>query len=96
MFREVNERVREVHSEDASFEILCECGSENCTAALELDVATYGQVRSNPRRFLILPGHDMALRESVVDQRDGYFIVEKIGELGAIAERFDPHSGAAT
>jgi hypothetical protein len=95
MFREVNERVYELRSEDASFEILCECGSEDCTATLALDEATYEKVRTNARRFVILPGHDMAQRERVVDRRDGYFIVEKIGELGAIAERFDPRSGAS-
>jgi hypothetical protein len=95
MFREVNERIQELHLDDTSLEILCECGSAACTAALELDIATYEQVRGHARRFVVLPGHEMSERERVVGQADGYLVVEKVAHHGAIAERFDPRSGSA-
>ncbi len=96
MFREVNERIRNLASEEASLGILCECGSAECTATLEIDRKVYEQVRSKAREFVVLPGHEMLERERMVGQREGYLIVEKLGDHGAVAERFDPRSSAAS
>jgi hypothetical protein len=34
-------------------------------------------VRRNPRRFLIIAGHEVPDIESVVDRGDGFFVIEK-------------------
>jgi hypothetical protein len=52
---------------------------------VSLDV--YESVRANPRRFIVKPGHERRELERVVDARDGYLVVEKVGDAGAVAER---------
>ena len=60
LFREVNERIRSV-SEDwakgdrtSRIEFVCECSRESCFETVGLTVAEYEEVRSDPRRFLIV------------------------------------------
>jgi hypothetical protein len=43
-------------------------------------------VRSHPRRFVVLPGHEETAIESIVEVYPGYVVVEKRGEAGRIAE----------
>jgi hypothetical protein len=43
-------------------------------------------VRSHPRRFVVLPGHEEPAVESTVEVYLSYVVVEKRGEAGRIAE----------
>lgn len=95
LFREVNERVFEIRAADEKLEILCECGSAACVASVEISEAKYEAVRRNARHFVVLPGHEIPDRERVVGRTAGYLIVAKLGELGEIAERFDPRTPRA-
>ena len=52
--------------------------------------ALYEAVRANPRRFVLLDGHDIPAVERVVERHEGFEIVEKVGESGEIAETTDP------
>jgi hypothetical protein len=70
---------------------LCECENPRCTDVVMLDRSDYEAVRSNPRRFFIVPGHD-APEDSVVDEHDGFHVVEKTGEEGRLVEEQDPRS----
>jgi hypothetical protein len=66
LLREVNERVEEVatgfsgYGEDDGLLIgfICECGRDDCSEPLEVTHAQYEAVRSSPRRFLVVPGHE--------------------------------------
>jgi hypothetical protein len=93
MFREVNERIREVSAHvgalDSGPEFLCECANEDCLERIRLSPAEYESLRSEPRRFVVLRGHETEI-ERVVADRGRYLIVEKLGEAGEIAERGDP------
>jgi len=58
VFREVNERINEVTREKTD-EYLCECGYANCTETVQMTVADYEDLRADPTRFALLPGHEV-------------------------------------
>lgn len=94
LFREVNERLREVLDESTGpTEFVCECSSADCTDTVPLDLAEYERIRANSNRFLVAPGHELLETERVVWESDRYFLVEKV--LGAdYAVRTDPRARA--
>lgn len=93
LFREVNEHVSDVSAGfdgGEEFDLLCECADEACKAAIALSREEYERVRSDPRQFVILPGHDVPDVELVLTEGDRYAIVRKVGEAGRLAEATDP------
>ncbi len=96
LFREVNEQVRSISTLQPSTPaeallIICECSDDRCTERVSLPLAVYESVRADPRRFVVVPGHDNDF-EHVVDCSDGYAIVEKEGQAGRVAEQTDPRT----
>jgi hypothetical protein len=97
LFREVNERLRELGegfslvSEEAEF--ICECGDSSCAERVHMSLADYEDVRSDPKRFIIAKGHEQLEYEKILSETDQYVIVEKLpgGPAGA-AIREDPRS----
>ena len=93
LFREVNERVEDVAQEmGVDPEILCECARRDCTRRLRVPVQEYERVRAYGRRFLVLPGHEQLEFERVIDQADGWLVVEKLGAAGRAAAEDDPRA----
>jgi hypothetical protein len=97
LFREVNERLREVGegfsivAEQAEF--VCECGSSTCTEHVQMTLAEYEEIRANSKRFFVLPGHELPEYEKIVDERERYLVVEKLpGGPAGLAIRDDPRS----
>jgi len=70
---------------------LCECEDPRCTEVIMLARSDYEAVRSNPRRFFIVPGHD-APEDRVIGGSDEFSVVEKTGEEGRLVEEQDPRS----
>lgn len=68
----------------------CECARLGCNRLIELTVREYEEIRANPRRFVLIPGHEFPDIESLVETRPGYIIVEKRDEAGEEAEAHDP------
>jgi hypothetical protein len=92
LFREVNERIEEV-SAGGRTEFLCECGDRDCTQAVTLTLAAYEELRADPDRFAVLPGHELPDVEDVVERHEGYLVVRKHpGEPAELAEARDPRS----
>ncbi len=100
IFREVNERVEEVATGFAGYGeqdrlligFICECGRDDCTEQLEVVHAHYESVRDDPRRFLVLPGHEQTDIERVVERHRHFLVVEKVSEAAEIADEDDPRS----
>jgi hypothetical protein len=93
VFREVNERIEELaESFDLKDEltILCECGSGQCDERIALREDEYEQLRGVPTHFAVRPGHEIPDVERVVERRDGYVVVEKVGASAKDAIRLDP------
>ena len=71
-------------------EFVCECANDDCVERLPVPRDEYVAVRSEPRRFIVAPGHEAAELETVVERHDRFFVVEKQGQAGRTAERLDP------
>jgi hypothetical protein len=98
LFRDVNERVREINE---AFSIalplgdwICECARDECVERLPLSQSEYESIRANARRFLVAPDslHVVDGIENVVDRSDRFWVVEKIGEAGDLAASVDPRA----
>jgi hypothetical protein len=64
----------------------CECARLGCNMLVELTMSQYERVRANPRRFLMVPGHQIPPVERVVFEGGDYIVVEKTGDAGRYAE----------
>jgi hypothetical protein len=98
LFREVNERVKDINDHFYVFtplsEWVCECANDDCVERIEMSAREYEHVRSDGARFFVSPSdqHVWPEVERVVERLANYWIVEKI-ELGAkIAIQQDPRS----
>jgi len=85
-FRRVNEAIQAGRSDvDTALDLICECGRLGCTEHINVPGTTYTAVRADPRRFMIVPGHEVPEAERIVETHAGYVIVEKTGEAGDVA-----------
>jgi hypothetical protein len=57
---------------------LCACGRPDCGRELLLTLGEYRLVHDHPHRFVVAPGHVTERVERVVEERPGYWIVEKL------------------
>jgi hypothetical protein len=94
VFREVNERLRDLNQSFTTLtdrmDLICECADAGCTAQVSMTPADYERLRSDARRFVVVPGHELAGVELVVERHDDYYLVEKTGEAAQAAEETDP------
>jgi hypothetical protein len=70
----------------------CECAGLDCNRMIELTMGEYEQLREHPRRFMVIPGHEVLETEAVVQTNPDYLFVEKRAEAGVVAEELDPRS----
>ena len=89
LFREVNDRIRQIVAGDYP-EFLCECANLGCTETVYIRVADYERVREFPRRFIVRPGHGLEERERIVEDGDGFVVVEAFGALAPVANAVNP------
>lgn len=95
LFREVNERVREtIGAFGGPIDFLCECSQEDCTESVELDMEEYERIRSHANLFVVVTGHELLEVDRVVDQGNGYVLVEKIVAVDEVVAA-DPRSRGA-
>jgi hypothetical protein len=92
LWRELNERIKEVAETSGQVEFLCECAKLDCTDTLTLSMADYEPIRSSPTDFPIAVGHEYCEFRDVVEVNDGYAVVRKRGKAGEIAVASDPRS----
>ena len=97
IFREANEGIEEAarrYSIDGGIPFLCECAEPSCMEILRLELAEYEAVRATPTHFINAPGHHTAAQgwATVVEQRNGYEVVEKVGRAAGVVEALDPRA----
>ena len=87
----VNDRIADINDRlDESTRIsdwICECSDASCSDHLTASARDYEDVRTHPRRFLVLPGHADAELEQIVGDRGDYMVVEKVGKAGKASHR---------
>jgi hypothetical protein len=91
--RRVNEAIErgDGHAGEAVF--VCECGHLGCAATIGLSIDAYEAVRTDFDRFLLLPGHEIAEVDQVVEHHADYLVVVKREEEAkALARETDVRS----
>jgi hypothetical protein len=91
--REVNERITKLANGNNlrdQIDVFCECGRDECAERLSVSTSDYERVRRFSTHFIVLEGHDVLQSERVVDECDGFVVVEKAGSAGIYAVRVDP------
>ena len=93
LFRNVNEEIKEASDrfEAEVGEFVCECGDPTCTQHVEVPLEAYEDVRQEPTRFLVLPGHVKGPVERVVARNHRYSVIEKVDRaVATIVKRLNP------
>jgi hypothetical protein len=95
-FRLVNEQLENLAS---TFQFvshtgvfICECADMTCTQQVEMTMAEYEEMRADPNRFVVLPGHEIPDVEDVIRRAEGFVVVSKIGVGDEIVRQTDPRS----
>ena len=96
-FRKANEGIQEAARDyelDDVVPFICECSEPSCVEIVRLTLAEYESVRAESTHFISVPGHHRAAAAwaRVVECRDGYEIVAKIGRAAGVADALDPRS----
>jgi hypothetical protein len=96
LFRSVNENIEEAAAsgqpDEHVFEFFCECSNLDCTLLLPLTLSAYERVRTDPRQFVVAPGHELPEIENVVVRTSAYQVVVKEGEAADLVTDQDPRA----
>ena len=79
--RELNDRIRARNAGEREFEVFCECGQARCRDRFLIGRDAYEALRRMPTHFLVKRSHADP-GERIVDELDGFLIVEKFGAGG--------------
>jgi hypothetical protein len=83
LFRTGNQRLTKELSDrlsrEAAVPFLCECADEFCNGRVELGLADWEAVASQPNHFVMVRGHPRSEGEIVVGELQGYDVVRKPG-----------------
>ena len=94
LLRSVNEQIAALDQSaggwadpDHRFDFQCECGRiEGCGSRVVMTLSEYEHVRSQQDRFTVVPGHQTAEIEYVVEQTERYVIVDKRDAVEPLVE----------
>ena len=97
IFRQVNEQIRDLNrtfdTEEGTMTVICECGNSDCTERLELRVQDYERIRGDARHYVIAKGHEIPSVETVIEQAEGYDVVQKDeGTPAELSRELNPRS----
>jgi hypothetical protein len=68
---------------------VCECAKPDCVQMVKLPLDAYQRAHEDDRHFVILPGHEVLDVERVIDEGEGYIVVQKrdVGHVHDVVER---------
>lgn len=55
----------------------CECSDEKCRSRIEMRQDDYNKIHEQRNQFIVLPGHEVAAVERIVQKEPACFIVQK-------------------
>jgi hypothetical protein len=91
LFRAVNDNIRDLnnvfHAFGVPYVVTCECGEITCVDGVEIARETFERVRRRPRTFVVVPGHVNRLKENVIEEHDGYVVVEPRAHTSSSSRR---------
>lgn len=77
---------------DPKHSFMCECAVRECADMMEMTLAEYQHVRSNPAWFAVKPEHFFQAAERPVQQGERFWIVDKLDRGREVAEQTAPSS----
>ena len=83
VFRSVNTQIEQgavQHSVHTPITFHCECANSACAEPVRLTPGRYAEIYANPRRFVVVAGHEQLAIERIVERAHDYLVVEKFGE----------------
>ena len=95
LFRSANERMaawEEQHGEEHEEPYFCECADQECRQKVMLRRDQYERVRSHSRYFFVVSGHEIPDVETVIEEHDGWLVIEKQAEVSGLAVATDPRT----
>jgi hypothetical protein len=92
LFREVNERIKNLAEGLETLILMCECGDLGCKEVIEMTPPEYEAVRVRGDLFFLVPGHEDLALDRVIERTARFLVVEKVGEGGDVARDLDPRS----
>lgn len=81
VYRTINENIRDAANTpgpEHRFEFLCECSDSACRTHLHMTLQEYESLRRRSDHFAVLPRHERAGIEVVVERTDRFLVVEKV------------------
>ena len=75
---------------DGPMHFFCECADETCGERVIINVQDYEQIHKKRNYFIVLPGHEIASIEDVVEKKPGYYIVAKHAQPPSSAGKLNP------
>jgi hypothetical protein len=93
IFRGVNARIEqgvEMHHVPGRATYHCECGDAGCFETISLDPPDYERIVAARYHFVVVPGHEDAAIERVIEDHGTYRVVEKVGEAREQIDRDHP------
>jgi hypothetical protein len=85
--RRMNEQVHRLNETCDFDEYVCECVHEGCFDPIGLTREDYEQIRRQPARFVVRPGHWCGSDEHVVTDGPLFQVIEKVGDAAAMMNR---------
>jgi hypothetical protein len=93
IFRKANAGISAVAGEerDEPMPLICECADPACREIILMPPDEYAAIRTNPRLFFKVPGHEAAAQGwgQVVERHDNYVVAEKVGVAGEVVEQLE-------
>ena len=74
---QINQKAESLQMNDELIPFLCECSELECTQIIRLSLADFQAARAQTGTFILLADHDDASVERIIEQTDGYLLVEK-------------------
>jgi hypothetical protein len=93
LFRVANERMaewEEIHADDSAESYFCECADPDCREKVSLRRSEYESVRSHPRHFFIVVGHEIPDVETVIETHGDWCVIEKDPSVSDLLNASDP------
>lgn len=91
-FRELNERTNNLDDHGTFNVFVCECEAQACVEPVPLTTQEYEEIRADSNSFFVIPGHETAAVDEVVETAERYLVVRKRGAGAEIAEELDPRT----
>ena len=92
LFRNANERMAEWEESGTSEEpdlYVCECANPDCRKRVRLSHADYERARGDSRHFVVADGHQIPDSETVIEENDGWLMVEKDEDVAETVRAMD-------